>query len=69
MFTMTASQIKHALKRNRRAGRRPWSLYQIAKMKGVSRSMLTTAVKNPARYPQARAYIESLLVDSERKAS
>ena len=61
MFTMTARQIKSALKRNRRAGRRPRSLYEIAKMKGVSRSIMTPAVKNPSRYPQARLFIESLL--------
>lgn len=61
MFTMTTRQIKSALKRNRRAGRRPRSLYEIAKMKGVSRSIMTVAVKNPRRYPQARLFIESLL--------
>ena len=61
MFTMTESQIKRALRRNRKAGRRPKSLYEIAKMKGVSRSIMTTAVKTPARYPQARLFIESLL--------
>lgn len=61
MFTMTTRQIKSALKRNRRAGRRPRSLYEIAKMKGVSRSIMTVAVKNPHRYPQARLFIESLL--------
>jgi hypothetical protein len=41
--------------------RRPRSLYEIAKMRGVSRSIMTTAVKNPYRYPQARLFIESLL--------
>lgn len=61
MFTMTEAQIKRALRRNRKAGRRPRSLYEIAKMKGVSRSIMTTAVKNPGRYPQARLFIESLL--------
>lgn len=60
---MTEAQIKRALLRNRKAGRRPWSLYQIAAMKGVSRSLITTAVKRPSRYPRARAYIESLLVE------
>lgn len=58
---MTETQIKKVLRRNRRAGRRPWSLYQIAKMKGVSRSLMTMAVKNPRRYPDARRYIESVL--------
>ncbi len=65
---MTEAQIKRALERNRRKGRRPWSLYQIAQMKGVSRSLITTAVKNPSRYPAARAFIESV-VAPERKAS
>jgi hypothetical protein len=69
MFTMTESQIKRALRRNRRSGRRPRSLYEIAKMKGCARSMITTAVKNPHRYPSARAYIESLLVDHAVKTA
>lgn len=65
MFTMTEAQIKRALRANRRDGRWPSSLYQIAQRDGVSRSMLTTAVKNPSRYPRARRRIE-LLVARER---
>lgn len=65
MFTMTEIQIKRILRRNRKAGRRPWSLYQIAQMKGVSRSLITTAVKNPSRYPGARGFIESLLKNGD----
>ena len=65
MFTMTETQIKRVLRRNRKAGKRPWSLYQIAQMKLVSRSLITTAVKNPLRYPSARAYIESLLKNGD----
>ena len=61
MFTMTQKEIKDALKRNRRLGRRPWSLNQIARMKGVSRSLMTMAVKRPRRYPGTRRYIESVL--------
>ena len=55
---MTESQIRHRLRQNRRAGRRPWSLYQLAQTWGVSRSMLTMAVKDPKRYPGVRARIE-----------
>lgn len=69
MLTMTAREIKDALKRNRREGRRPRSLYEIAQMRGVHRSLITRAVQDRRRYPGVRAYIESLLVDSERKAS
>ena len=58
---MTERQIKRALEQRRKAGKPPWSLYQIAKMKGCARSMLTVAVKNPDRQPQARAFIESVL--------
>jgi lambda repressor-like predicted transcriptional regulator len=57
---MTAAAIRAALRANKRAGRRPWSLNQIAKLKGVSRSMMTTALRNPRRYPDSRQFIESL---------
>lgn len=69
MLTMTAREIKSALKRNRRAGRRPRSLYEIAEMRGVHRSLITRAVQDRRRYPGVRAYIESLLaVDHEKSA-
>ena len=61
MLTMTATQIKRALQANRKAGRRPASLYQIAKMRGCNRAVLTRALKEPTRYADARAYIESVL--------
>lgn len=63
--TMTEAQIRRALKRNGRLGRRPWSLYQIAQMKACHRSIMTRAVKTPRRYPEARAFIESLLKNGD----
>lgn len=65
MFTMTERQIKRLIKRNRRAGIWPGSLYQIAKRKQISRSMVTTAVKTPKRYPRLRREIELMLVRAE----
>lgn len=61
MFTMTAREIKDVLRRNRREGRWPRSLNQLAIAHGVSRSMMTTAVKRGRRYPSARRFIESVL--------
>ena len=49
------------LRANRVAGKRPCSLNQLAVLKGVSRSMMTTAVKNRRRYPEARRFIEAIL--------
>lgn len=69
---MTAREIKDALRRNRREGRWPSSLNQIALAKGVGRSLMTMAVKNGRRYPGARRYIEAALtgdVGRETKAS
>jgi hypothetical protein len=69
MFTMTATQIKRVLRENRRRRVRPWALKHIADDRGISRSMVTTAVKTPARYPSLRQHIESVLVASAQKAS
>ena len=52
------AQIRRQLERNRQTGRGPRSLYQLAQTWGVSRSMLTMAVKDPKRYPGVRARIE-----------
>lgn len=69
MFTMTGAQIKRVLRENRRRRIRPWALKHIADAKGISRSMVTTAVKTPERYPSLRQHIERVLVASVRKAS
>lgn len=38
---MTRSDFKRILRRNKKVGRRPWSLYQIAQMRGCTRSFVT----------------------------
>lgn len=62
---MTMTEIRRALRRNRELGLRPWSLNQIALMKGCHRSLMSHAVKKPRRYPEARAFIESLLKNGD----
>ena len=72
MFTMTEPQIKRILRENRKRGIRPGALKHIADDKQplpISRSMVTTAVKNPERYPSLRQHIESVLVASARKTA
>ena len=59
---MTETQIRNQLRKNRLTGRGPRSLYQLAQTWGVSRSMLTMAVKDPKRYPGVRARIEKAVV-------
>ena len=68
MFTMSPVQIKRVLRENRKRRIRPWALKHIADDKGISRSMVTTAVKSPDRYPSLRQHIESVLVASARKS-
>lgn len=65
---MTMTEIRRALQINRDLGRRPWSLNQIALMKNCHRSLMSHAVRNPRRYPEARAFIESLLKNGEPAA-
>lgn len=69
MFTMTPSQIKRVLRENRKARRRPWALKHIADDRGISRSMVTTAVKTPTRYPTLRQHIEAVLVASAQRSA
>jgi hypothetical protein len=69
MFTMTASQIKRVLRENKRRGIRPSALKHIADDRGCARSMVTTAVKTPDRYPRLRQHIEAVLVASARKTA
>jgi hypothetical protein len=69
MFTMTAPQIKRILRANKRRGIRPAALKHIADDLGRSRSMVTTAVKTPTRYPSMRAHIERVLVESARRTA
>lgn len=64
MFTMTGPQIKRILRANRKVRRRPWALKHITDGLGISRSMATTAVKHPERYPTLRQHIEAVLVAS-----
>lgn len=66
MFTMTESGIKRVLRMNKRRGVRPYALKHIADACGVPRSMVTTAVKTPSRYPGMRRRIEAILVESAR---
>ena len=61
MLTMSASQIKAALRRNKRQGRRPGSLYEAAKMRGCHRSVMTRALTDPSRYAGAREWLESVV--------
>ncbi len=58
---MTPSQVKRILRQNRKAGRRPWSLYQIAQMRGCSRALVTMAMQRPAKSRPLWGWIESLL--------
>lgn len=72
MFTMSAAQIKRLLRENRKRGIRPGALKHIADDKQpmpISRSMVTTAVKTPDRYPRLRQHIEAVLVASARKTA
>lgn len=69
MFTMTEPQIKRVLRENRKRRVRPWALKHIADDRGCSRSMVTTAVKTPERYPRLRQHIEAVLVESARKTA
>jgi len=64
MFTMSTRQIKSALKRRRERRMRPWSLSQLAKLRGCSRSVMTMALQQPARYRDARLFIEEHLRES-----
>jgi hypothetical protein len=58
---MTPSQVKMALRRNRRAGRRPWSQYQLAAMRGCDRSLVARVLQNPRKSRPLWEWIESLL--------
>ena len=61
MFTMSAREIKRALRRNAREGVWPSSLAQIAARRGNSRTVMTMALKQPRRYRDARLFIEQAL--------
>lgn len=61
---MTPSQVKRILRENRKTGRRPWSLYQIAQMRGCSRALVTMTMQRPRKSRPLWAWIESLLSDT-----
>lgn len=58
---MSPRQIKRTLQARKELRLRPWSLYQLAKLRGCSRSVMTGALKEPTRYRDARIFIESHL--------
>ena len=53
---LTKREIKRRLAQRRRAGLRPWSLYQLAQLRGCSRSVMTLALSQPDRYRAARQF-------------
>src|SRR5437016_5320301 len=46
---MTPTQVKRVLKWNKAHGRRPSSLYQVAAIRGCSRSVVTEAMQKPSK--------------------
>lgn len=58
---MTPAEVKRILRKNRKAGRRPWSYYQIAQMRGCSRALVTMTMQRPAKSRPLWAWIESTL--------
>lgn len=58
---MTTKEIKRVLRSRKERRLRPWSLYQLAALRGCSRSVMTGALKTPTRYRDARIFIESHL--------
>lgn len=60
---MTPRDVKRILKENRKVGRRPWSFYQIAQMRGCSRALVTMTMKRPAKSRPLWSWIESVLAD------
>ena len=61
---MTPAEVKRILRKNRKAGRRPWSLYQIAQMRGCSRSLVTMTMQRPAHSRPMWTWIENTLRQS-----
>jgi hypothetical protein len=58
---MSKSEIKRILRRNKKVGRRPWSLYQIAQMHGCSRSFVTMYFQGKKTSRPLDAWLESVL--------
>ena len=65
---MSPSEVKKILKKNRRVGRRPWSMYQIAQMYGCTRSMVTMTFKRPRKSRPLWSWIESVVGDGQQAA-
>lgn len=58
---MTPTEVKRALRRNRKVGRRPWSMYQIAQMRPCSRPLVTQVLQGSKRSRPLMEWIESVL--------
>lgn len=62
---MTAREVKRILNRNRLAGVRPWSFYQLAQIKGCNRSLFSQALKDRKRFRKAWLWLEETLRDGK----
>jgi AraC-like DNA-binding protein len=62
---MTPTQVKRVLKQNKKAGRRPWSLYQLAQMRGCSRSLVTQAMQDPTKSRPFFVWVETVLGEAD----
>ncbi len=65
---MTKTEIKKILRRNKRLGRRPWSFYQIAQMRGCSRSLVTMYMQGKKTSRPMDEWLRSVLVPIDRAA-
>lgn len=65
---MTRTEIKKILRRNKRLGRRPWSYYQIAQMRGCGRPFVTMYMKGQKTSRPMDEWLRSVLVPIEPTA-
>jgi hypothetical protein len=61
---MTRTQIKRELRANKKAGVRPWSMYQLAQMRGCSRSFVTTVMQGKVKSAPFCAWCDQVFAGS-----
>jgi hypothetical protein len=64
---MTPAKVKRELRANKRVGVRPWSMYQLAQMRGCSRSFVTTVMQGKVKSAPFFAWCEQVFSGSARE--